>query len=60
MDRALYFLNNTNAGIDHRLTDKTQAIIEPIMIPLLGIDHITIKEYTATLAPPSIIGAAAP
>ena len=52
--------NRRNVGIDHPPTDPAHAMREPMKIPYDGIDHITIRAYTATLTPPSIIGPAAP
>ena len=54
------FLKIKNAGIVHNPTAPNQAITEPTSMPNDGNDHIASKAYTETLAPPSIIGAAAP
>ena len=43
MVESRYFLNTVNAGIDHNRIDNIHAINEPIIIPKVGIDHITIK-----------------
>ena len=60
VDLAWTFRSTKKAGKDQPSTEANQAMREPSKTPYAGSDHIATFANTATLAPPNIIGPAAP